>query len=220
MVRCYRCRLVKSKTEFFPSEIKSRKGKCCRDCKRQYAKELWDRKRQTRTSPRLSSRQTPYWKPACERPTLRDLAWVAGFLEGEGSFGKQYGQVYATQKDPECLYRLQRYFGGSICRRIRPISHGGLSDVHDWRCYGPAAMGVMLTVYSFMSTRRKAQIRTAIEAIQARRAAALANRKTWRWHCDPSGQRRYVDVTDRADVSGASEAGGGQAGLFDCDGHP
>jgi hypothetical protein len=190
MVRCYRCQRIRPTTDFYPSSLKGTGGYSCRDCQREHDRNKRATDRAARTT--LPGHYKPHWKPATEHPTMRDLAWVAGFLEGEGSFGRQYGQIYATQKNPECLYRLQRYFGGSIVRRVRRMSHGGISDVHDWTCYGPVAFGLMLTIYSFMSQRRKTQIRTAIEAIHDRRAAALANRKIWRWVNDASGHRRYI----------------------------
>lgn len=145
---------------------------------------------------------------------MLDLAWTAGFIEGEGNFGQPgkrstgNGRIYATQKDPECLYRLQRLFGGSVMRRKRPTPFGE-SDIHDWSCFGAPALGLMLTIYSLMSARRKAQIRAAVQGIQARRAAMLANKKTWRWQCDETGKRRYVDVSDRVAARRASEAGSG-----------
>lgn len=133
---------------------------------------------------------------------MRDLAWVAGFLEGEGSFCQRNARVSAVQKDPECLYRLQRWFSGTVVRK------GGtgfsVDAIHEWSCYGPTAMGLMLTIYSFMSQRRKEQIRTGLKTFQDRRAAALANRKTWSWYRDESGKRRYVDVTDRVGSRRAS----------------
>lgn len=63
-------------------------------------------------------------------PTTQDLAWVAGFLEGEGSFfvnrqnkkrsdGTPYVYeswiVKASQVNREPLERLQQMFGGSLC---------------------------------------------------------------------------------------------------------
>lgn len=222
MIQCRQCGLSKLADDFFPSNLTKGGMRFCRSCSREYRQRLAAKHRQNRppSPPPINPRRTPFWRPASERPTLRDLAWVAGFLEGEGSFGKQYGQVYATQKDPECLYRLQRYFGGSVSHRTRHMRTGGTNDVHDWRTYGPVAFGLMLTIYPFMSTRRKAQIRTVIQSVQARRAAAVANRKIWRWECDPTGKRRYVDVTHRVQVSRAPEARSGQPGLFDSNGHP
>jgi len=110
---------------------------------------------------------------------MLDLAWAAGFLEGEGSFSAKSetsGRVSATQKDPECLYRLQRLFSGSVTHRVR-MTPVGLSDVHDWTCFGPRAMGVMLTLYAFLSRRRKDQVRLVITQICTRHAKWDAERR-------------------------------------------
>jgi hypothetical protein len=157
---------MKSRDEFFPSTLKTGGGYACRLCMRLYQRALYARKRAVTVVP--SHRYRPHWKPATEHPTMQDLAWVAGFLEGEGSFGQRDTKVCATQKDPECLYRLQRWFGGSIRHRVRP-SPIGPGDVYDWTCYGRVAMGLMLTVYTWMSSRRRAQIRAAVQ-VRAQRA--------------------------------------------------
>src|SRR5439155_26696382 len=59
-------------------------------------------------------------------PTIRDLEWAAGFLEGEGAFGAygnppraRYPRVSASQVNPAPLLRLQQIFGG----RIRQYPH-------------------------------------------------------------------------------------------------
>ncbi|GAI58144.1 unnamed protein product, partial [marine sediment metagenome] len=51
-----------------------------------------------------------------ESPTLKEIYWAAGYLDGEGSFYKANcaGQVRATSTDDEPLEKLRRWFGGSI----------------------------------------------------------------------------------------------------------
>src|SRR5689334_24798153 len=61
--------------------------------------------------------------PATRKPSMRDLGWAAGFLEGEGSFDKGSrsiagGQrVRAVQVSREPLVLLQEVFGGTISER-------------------------------------------------------------------------------------------------------
>ena len=100
-------------------------------------------------------------------PSILDLSWAAGFLEGEGSF-KTNGtkrpsqQVQAAQVQIEPLQRLQRFFGGKItfCRQARPEQQ----PIGKWGISGARARGVMLTLFSFMSPRRKGQILEALNA--------------------------------------------------------
>lgn len=89
-------------------------------------------------------------------PTVRDLAWAAGFIDGEGSFlwNGSSEMISVPQKDKELLVKLQTLFGGGLT--ARPTKYGYRMNV--WQVYGARARGVAMTLYSFMSDRRKAQI--------------------------------------------------------------
>jgi hypothetical protein len=102
--------------------------------------------------------------PATTSPSVPDLAWAAGFLEGEGNFSvnnrklpkKSISQVVrATQKNLEPLFRLQRLFGGTITT-ARKDGYG------EWRTYGGRARGIMLTMFTFLSAKKRADIRLAL----------------------------------------------------------
>src|SRR3990167_9308464 len=96
-----------------------------------------------------------------------DLAWTAGFIEGEGSFGfrkirprgNPSGQpdVVAVQVQREPLEKLQRLFGGwlYVNKKVRPPSR---SPLWRWGITGPRAIGVMYSLYPLMSSRRRKQI--------------------------------------------------------------
>ena len=91
--------------------------------------------------------------------SLTDYAWAAGFLEGEGCFRKNGGSqcVVVPQVNMEPLVRLQAWFGGRIGR-----THTREFPINTWTVTGSRARGVMMTLYSFMSSRRKEQIRRAL----------------------------------------------------------
>jgi hypothetical protein len=95
-------------------------------------------------------------------PSLQDIAWAAGFLEGEGSFVRRGVStvVSAGQLTEEPLRRLLALFGGSVSpytmKRPRP------KQFWTWRASGARGRGVAMTVYSMMSARRQEQIRNAI----------------------------------------------------------
>jgi hypothetical protein len=104
-----------------------------------------------------------------QRPSARDLGWIAGFLEGEGSFLRSNSGsevVIAGQVQMEPLERLQRFLGGNI--RVRkngrtgPGGVGRAGDFGEWRISGSRARGVMMTLYPMMSPRRCGQICTAL----------------------------------------------------------
>jgi len=103
--------------------------------------------------------------------TTVDLAWAAGFLEGEGSFrfsqrdtGRPHGTptVTAAQKDPESLKRLHTLFSGNVPTPYIARVNRKECRVYQWRIYGERAVGVMYALYPWMSGYRKAQIRAAI----------------------------------------------------------
>lgn len=100
-------------------------------------------------------------------PTEVDIAWAAGFLEGEGHFRRstsarnRFGSevVSAAQVNPEPLYRLQEFFGGGIYAKKR--SKWGMNDIFEWKVSGERARILMRAVEPLMSIRRREQIRGA-----------------------------------------------------------
>lgn len=87
--------------------------------------------------------------------TVVDLAWAAGFIEGEGSYStsgvRGYPSVQATQVQAEPLERLRSMLGGRVF-------HGKTRNIWTWRVNGTRARGVMLTLWPMMSPRRRLQI--------------------------------------------------------------
>lgn len=102
---------------------------------------------------------------ASKSPTVAELYWAAGFLEGEGTFpprkkSRDGIQVACGQVQREPLERLQAMFGGNIrlSRRSSPRQ-----DIYWWWVNGARARGVLLTLYGLMSPRRQWQFRMALE---------------------------------------------------------
>src|SRR5690349_4872218 len=95
----------------------------------------------------------PSTKHASISPTMRDLAWAAGFIEGEGSFSNN-GTVAAVQRSPEPLEMLLALFGGSL--RLERKHRGGFAPTTRmwiWRTNGARGRGVAMTLYPFLTTR-------------------------------------------------------------------
>lgn len=95
-----------------------------------------------------------------------DIAWAAGFMEGEGSFG-HYGcpaiSVAQVQKEP--IDRMVRIFGGKISRR----NTNGFSDkpIWVWRPDARVAIQVMMTLYCLMSPKRQTEIKSVLDKWKA-----------------------------------------------------
>lgn len=97
-----------------------------------------------------------------------DLAWAAGFLEGEASFGKtttnwnrtSTQRITCRQVNIEPLERLLRMFGGHFGLIKAPSQKKvGISE---WRCTGSRARIVMRLIRSLMTKRRQGQIDLAL----------------------------------------------------------
>lgn len=105
---------------------------------------------------------------AAMSPTLRDLEWAAGFLDGEGSFTQNSGSqmVSASQTEtPEIIARLLRLFGGALWHRSKRANRQAGINSRDqlvWYVCGARARGIMLTLYALLSPRRQRQIRAAL----------------------------------------------------------
>ena len=94
-------------------------------------------------------------------PSLLDIAWASGIYEGEGScVFNETAQVSVSQADPWLIKKFASLFGG----RVSKHSPTGLGKktIYKWSVSGPRARGFLLTVYSFLSIRRRLQARKAL----------------------------------------------------------
>jgi hypothetical protein len=99
---------------------------------------------------------------------VTDINWIAGFLEGEGSFVKTKGSIalQAVQARPELMDKLKFLLGGTTC-----ISHQYGRDYYRWTLVGSNAAGLMMTLYSLMSSYRKGQIKKALQFWRSKKPA-------------------------------------------------
>lgn len=92
-----------------------------------------------------------------------DLKWLAGFIEGEGWFGKggfKGVRVCAGQNQRWPLEECRRLLGGKITWQKRATNSQG--GIFIWRTSGILARSVMMTLYPLMSPIRKEQIRATL----------------------------------------------------------
>jgi hypothetical protein len=110
------------------------------------------------------------WTPrrtaeATATPSETQIAWAAGFLEGDGHFrsSEESGSpiANAVQKDREPLDKLLAYFGGSITEFTHTTSR---KKYLRWNVCGRKARYCMaLVLPHIVSTRRKEQIERAMK---------------------------------------------------------
>jgi len=109
---------------------------------------------------RLKARRLRKLSPALAptvRATTQDIAFAAGFYEGDGSCGSQQGssmRVTASQKDPEILNWLRNRFGGNVYLPKRADSR----MLFQWQISGARARGFAQSIYGLLSRRRQQQI--------------------------------------------------------------
>ena len=93
-----------------------------------------------------------------QSPTQLDITWAAGLFEGEGS-SKAEGLLSISQVNFWVVAKLRALFGGSIHRREARIVNGRNNKaIYEWSLYGARARGVAMTIFSFMSPKRKDQL--------------------------------------------------------------
>lgn len=102
---------------------------------------------------------------------MSDLHWVAGFLEGEGSFSfKSSLALTASQVQLQPLQRLQSLFGGAIFTEKR-VQKRSTQICSAWYLYGYRAAGLMMTLCPLMSPRRQEQIRLSLAIWRTKKIA-------------------------------------------------
>ena len=90
----------------------------------------------------------------------RERGWVAGFLEGEGSFFlNPRPRISATNTEFESLIRLKRYTGVGEVTGLRPQYHEHHKPQKAWRVVRQLdVLGLSLALFTEMSSSRRRQL--------------------------------------------------------------
>ena len=92
------------------------------------------------------------------------IIWAAGFLEGDGCFTLVKGKylcVTVDQVNPEPITDLVRWFGGNLYHRARKNTKK--KEIYTWTLTRQDGAALMMTIYSFMSEKRKSQIKKCLK---------------------------------------------------------
>lgn len=94
--------------------------------------------------------------------TTSEIHWLAGILEGEGSFTYSglTPMVQLQMVDRDVVERAARIMGTTVGHRRRPTITG--KTAYFTQASGGRSVGIMQTVYPLMSSRRQAAIRQRI----------------------------------------------------------
>lgn len=115
-------------------------------------------------------------------PTLTEIAWVAGLMEGEGSFlATKHGSPFMTvqMNDKDVLEKLLVILG--TAKLYGPYRHrrGESYDTPHYRvtAYSSSAIGWMLTIWPLMGVRRRAKITEVVNQWRAKPIRRQGNRR-------------------------------------------
>lgn len=80
------------------------------------------------------------------------VAYLAGFLDGEGYFDYRRTEVKVDVVDPGPLHVLQRYFGGKLVFN-QSTNEGRWRGYWRWRVYGDDARRLCSAVFPWLITK-------------------------------------------------------------------
>lgn len=111
--------------------------------------------------------------------TTKDIAWLAGILEGEASFmlknGNSIIQVQMTDKD--VMDRVAALLGTNVSSYVRkPKGKASYLPVFWLAVHGTKAIGWMMTLYALMGERRRAKILHILDHWKVARSAPRSSR--------------------------------------------
>lgn len=93
---------------------------------------------------------------------IKDITWLAGILEGEGSFTFLHTpRINIGMTDLDTIERVRKIWRTNN-KISRDLLRGSNKERYTIRICGELAISWMMTIYLFMSIRRKAKIREVI----------------------------------------------------------
>lgn len=117
-----------------------------------------------------------------EHLTPEEIAWLAGFYEGEGHCCYTNGRLefVLPQRNREPLTHAQALIGGTIYILERTTATGRIAMIHRLLIRGPRAEMVLRLLWPHLSRRRRAQIDSALAKYAARPRSGDKTRGTKR----------------------------------------
>ncbi len=102
--------------------------------------------------------------------TSIEVAWLAGILEGEGYFGYNASPcINLAMTDLDIVERAAVLMGFTGVMSVR--KRANCKDYYRVAIHSSKAVGVMMTVYSFMGARRKEKIREVLVKWRSQRTS-------------------------------------------------
>jgi hypothetical protein len=101
-----------------------------------------------------------------DTPTATELAYFAGFFDGEGSVGMYVGRnaVVLSNTDMRPLVRARELWSGSITTQLVQGRRFAIRDLHRWSVYGHKARPFLEAIRPFVKLKGE-QIDVYLEAL-------------------------------------------------------
>lgn len=110
-------------------------------------------------------------------PTVKDIIWVAGLLEGEGYFAYQTSaKIDVSMIDKDVIIKLRNILNPTVSVIARSKSSGDRQQQYRIQVCGLVAIQWMMTIYSLMGERRKARIREILKTWKGKNAYSFSLR--------------------------------------------
>ena len=128
----------------------------------------------------------------------QQIAWLAGLLEGEGSFmwAKTSPCVAIQMTDRDVLERAAKIMAAKVWSPYKPKGKPSYKPIFTIRIFGIQAIQWMMTVYRFMGERRRIKIAAVIKLWRDSDHPPRASRNTPQFaaRCHPNRPRRAYEL--------------------------
>lgn len=104
---------------------------------------------------------------------IKDIAWLGGLLEGEGSFSMKadgYPGVHLHMTDRDVVERAAKLIGSRVRGPYKTKTPKGKLGKPVFACgvYGNRGAGWMMTIYQFLGERRQSRVRDILNVWKSR----------------------------------------------------
>jgi hypothetical protein len=92
-----------------------------------------------------------------KEPTERDLAYIAGYMDGEGCIragSKGNLEIKISSTYPDVLYYIQDFFGGTVKREKRSVNHKEHRTAFYFGIYGDAGRRMLLALLPYLQEKQ------------------------------------------------------------------
>jgi hypothetical protein len=102
-------------------------------------------------------------------PKTTDIHWLAGLMEGEGSFQwNKSPSIQMSTTDYDVAIRAARIMNVEVTGPYKPRGHAGYKTVWHVRAYSSMAASWMMILFCLLGARRQEQIRSTLAEWNAR----------------------------------------------------